>query len=173
MRHIYLLLYKATKFHLIYKFYYKSYIKFLKRSGVSIGTETVIINCTFSQSHKGDHFIIGNGCTLTGVTFVAHDASPTLFIPELNVKKDVMALGSRRSYRAPIRIGDNVFIGIGTIILPGVTIGDNVVIGAGSVVTRNIPGNQVAAGNPAKVICPIDEYITKYRSLLDTIPERF
>jgi maltose O-acetyltransferase len=55
-------------------------------------------------------------------------------------------------YGKPIRIGNNVWLGGGTIILPGVTIGDNSVIGAGSVVTKNIPDNVVAVGNPCKVI---------------------
>ncbi|MFB0834475.1 sugar O-acetyltransferase [Arthrobacter halodurans] len=52
----------------------------------------------------------------------------------------------------PIAIGDNVWIGGGAIVLPGVTIGDNAVIGAGSVVTRDVPANVVAVGNPARVI---------------------
>lgn len=52
----------------------------------------------------------------------------------------------------PITIGDNVWLGGGVIVCPGVTIGDNSVIGAGAVVTRDIPGNVVAAGNPARVI---------------------
>lgn len=52
----------------------------------------------------------------------------------------------------PVTIGDNVWIGGGVTICPGVTIGDNVVIGAGSVVTRDIPSDVVAAGNPAKII---------------------
>jgi len=50
------------------------------------------------------------------------------------------------------KIGDHCIIGVGTIIMPGVTIGDRVVVGAGSVVTKNIPSNSIAAGNPAKVI---------------------
>lgn len=56
---------------------------------------------------------------------------------------------------APITIGDDVFIGMGVLILKGVTIGAASVIGAGSVVTRNIPANRIAVGNPAKVIRPV------------------
>lgn len=55
-------------------------------------------------------------------------------------------------FTRPIKVGDNVWIGGGAIILPGVTIGENSVIGAGSVVTKDIPDNVVAAGNPCKVI---------------------
>ncbi|MFF9622216.1 maltose acetyltransferase domain-containing protein [Streptomyces griseosporeus] len=52
----------------------------------------------------------------------------------------------------PITVGDNVWIGGGAIVLPGVTIGDNSVIGAGAVVTRDVPANAVAVGNPARVV---------------------
>ena len=57
----------------------------------------------------------------------------------------------------PIVIGDNVWIGGGAIVLPGVTIGDNSVIGAGAVVTRDVPANVVAVGNPARIIRSIEE----------------
>jgi maltose O-acetyltransferase len=53
---------------------------------------------------------------------------------------------------APIKIGDDVWIGGGAIICPGVTIGDNTTIGAGSVVTKDIPANVVAVGNPCRVV---------------------
>ncbi|MDE6766459.1 MAG: sugar O-acetyltransferase, partial [Duncaniella sp.] len=55
-------------------------------------------------------------------------------------------------YARPINIGNDVWIGADVSVLPGVTIGDNCVIGAGSVVTRNIPSNSVAVGNPCRVI---------------------
>ena len=57
-----------------------------------------------------------------------------------------------KTQTAPVIIGNNVWIGGGAIILPGVTIGDNVVIGAGSIVTKDIPDNVIAAGNPYRVI---------------------
>ena len=59
-----------------------------------------------------------------------------------------------KTQTAPVTIGNNVWIGGGVIILPGVTIGDNVVIGAGSVVTKDIPSNTVAVGNPCRVVRP-------------------
>ena len=60
-------------------------------------------------------------------------------------------------YGWPITVGDNVWIGAGVQVLPGVTIGSNVVIGAGSVVTKDIPDNVVAVGNPCRVLRPITE----------------
>ena len=60
-------------------------------------------------------------------------------------------------YNAPVRIGRNCWIGAGAILLPGVTVGDNSVIGAGSIVTRDIPANVVAVGNPCRVLRPIGE----------------
>ena len=65
-------------------------------------------------------------------------------------------------FNLPVRIGNNVWIGAQTVILPGVTIGDNTVIGAGSVVTKNIPANCVAFGNPCKVIREINDRDKKY-----------
>lgn len=61
-------------------------------------------------------------------------------------------------YNFPVRIGRNCWIGAGAVIVPGVTIGDNVVIGAGSVVTKDIPSNVVAVGNPCKVLREIGEH---------------
>jgi acetyltransferase-like isoleucine patch superfamily enzyme len=52
----------------------------------------------------------------------------------------------------PLVIGNNVWIGMNSVVLPGVTIGDNVAIGAGSIVTQNIPANSIAAGNPCRII---------------------
>ena len=65
-------------------------------------------------------------------------------------------------YNAPVRIGRNCWIGAGTIILPGVSIGDNTVIGAGSVVTKDIPQNVVAVGNPCRVKREISERDKEY-----------
>lgn len=64
---------------------------------------------------------------------------------------------SRMEWAEPVTVGNNVWIGGGAVILPGVTIGDNVTIGAGSVVTHDIPSNVVAAGNPCKVIRSLEK----------------
>lgn len=65
-------------------------------------------------------------------------------------------------YNMPIRIGHHCWIGAGTVVVPGVTIGDNTVIGAGSVVTKDIPSDVVAVGNPCRVLRPIGERDREY-----------
>ena len=66
-----------------------------------------------------------------------------------------------------VNIGNNVFVGADTVILPGVTIGNNVIIGANSTVTHDIPDNTVVAGSPAKVICSFEEYIKKEKTRME------
>ena len=61
-------------------------------------------------------------------------------------------------YNAPVHIGKNCWIGAGVLIVPGITIGDNVVVGAGSVVTKDIPSNVVAVGNPCRVLREVGEH---------------
>lgn len=65
-------------------------------------------------------------------------------------------------FNLPVHIGNNVWIGAGAIILPGIAIGDNSVIGAGSVVTKDIPANVVAVGNPCRVLREIGEHDREY-----------
>ena len=94
---------------------------------------------------------VGDDVTLAPrVHVLAHDAS---------TKRE---LGYTRI--AKVKIGNNVFVGASTIILPGVNIGNNVIIGAGSVVTHDIPDNSVAAGNPCKVITTYDEFMARKRA---------
>lgn len=89
-----------------------------------------------------------------GVKFLTHDGGTLLFrdkIPSLDITK-------------PIKVGDNVYFGNNSIILPGVTIGNNVIIGAGAVVTKNIPDGVVVGGVPARVIKKIDDYFEKIKN---------
>ena len=65
-------------------------------------------------------------------------------------------------YNAPVHIGKNCWIGAGVIIVPGVTIGDNVVIGAGSIVTKDLPDNVIAVGNPCKVLREVNDHDKEY-----------
>lgn len=86
----------------------------------------------------------------TNVTVLAHDNSLKRFIGIAKIGR--------------VKIGNHVMVGASSTILPNVRIGNNVIIGAGSVVTKDIPDNVVCAGNPAKIICTLDEYINKYNA---------
>jgi acetyltransferase-like isoleucine patch superfamily enzyme len=92
---------------------------------------------------------------------IAHDASLFNHIKKHRVEK--------------IIIGDNVFLGAAAIVLPGVTIGDGAIIGAGAIVTKNVAPYTVVAGNPAKYICTVAEYIKKCetRNVLFDTPDCF
>ncbi len=96
--------------------------------------------------HIGDHVMIGPNVVLATGT---HPINPEL--------RDQQA-----QYNLPIHIEENVWIGAGAIVLPGVTIGKNSVIGAGSVVTKDIPADVVAAGSPCRVLREIGERDRKY-----------
>ena len=74
-------------------------------------------------------------------------------------------------YNMPVHIGNNCWIGAGAIILPGVTIGENTVIGAGSVVTKDIPANVVAVGNPCRILRPIGRQDDLYYYKGQRIPQ--
>lgn len=65
-------------------------------------------------------------------------------------------------YNAPVRIGKNCWLGAGVIIVPGITIGDNTIVGAGSIVTKDLPSNVLAVGNPCRVLREIGEHDKKY-----------
>src|SRR5690606_29317200 len=87
---------------------------------------------------------------------LAHDASTKMHF-------DYTKIGN-------VKIGNGVFIGAGTIILPNVAIGDKTIIGAGSVVSKDIPANSVAVGNPAKVVMSTDDYLAKQAALFESNP---
>lgn len=127
----------------------KKYAEFL---GVKVGS-----NCRILTEKFGSEpwlISIGDNVTVSSlVTFVNHDGTGWLY-------KDVK--GRRYKY-SKIEIGNNVFIGANSIIMPGVKIGSNCVIGAGSVVTKSIPDGTVVAGNPAR-------YINSYDVLMEKIP---
>lgn len=123
-------------------------LKKLIRRGLKIGNNVSIGKGVMIDPSHCYHILIGNNVTLASrVHILAHDASTQKF------------LGKTRA--ANVCIGNNVFIGASTTILPGVHIGDNVIIGAGSIVTKSIPENSVAVGNPARVICNLSSYLER------------
>ena len=99
------------------------------------------------------HIYVGD-YTMFGPNVVVATAGHPI-LPELREKTPYQ-------YNFPVRIGKNCWIGAGAVIVPGVTIGDNTVIGAGSVVTKDIPANVVAVGNPCKVLREINEHDREY-----------
>ncbi|MEG1845930.1 MAG: sugar O-acetyltransferase [Oscillospiraceae bacterium] len=98
------------------------------------------------------HIYVGDNVMFAPNVIVATAAHP--IEPELRRKI--------AQFNIPVHIGNNVWIGAGAIILPGVNIGDNSVIGAGSVVTKDVPENVVAVGNPCKVLRKISERDKEY-----------
>lgn len=130
-------------------------IEFLRSRGVQIGENVNLVNTTIDWSH-GFLVSIGNRVTLTGVKILTHDGSTQIPFGVSRVGK--------------VTIGDEVFVGHGTIILPNVRIGSRVVVGAGSVVTRDIPDNSVAVGNPARVIGTYDDFLKKHAAQIETRP---
>lgn len=122
---------------------------------IHIGSNVIInINCTFVDCNRidiGDNVLIASNVQMYTST---HSVLPKERL--VNNWNSDMEIPFFTVYARPIKIGNNVWIGGGAIILPGVTIGDNAVIGAGSVVNKDIPPNTVAVGNPCKVIRYVD-----------------
>ncbi|MFE7084236.1 sugar O-acetyltransferase [Priestia megaterium] len=120
-------------------------------SHITMGSNVIInMNCTFVDCNR---ITIGNNVLIASNVQIYTATHPTA--PEERLKADWDAASDEpffHTYALPVTIGDNVWIGGGAIILPGVIIGDNTVIGAGSVVTKSIPANSVAVGNPCRVI---------------------
>lgn len=139
--------------HLRCLFEPESQVQMYKRLGVVIGNNCDIISssidCTFPELIQ-----IGDNVTITHATLLAHDASTKR---NLGLTK----FGS-------VKVGSNVFIGWGSIVLPNVRIGDNCIIGAGSVVNKDIPSNSVVIGNPGRIVCTYDTYIEKNKERLNT-----
>jgi len=132
-------------------------IKCAREAGVTIGDGCTLLGRVDWGSEP--YLIeIGDNVRITsGVSFVTHDGGVHVLRRDWNGHK---AMPTADIF-GRIKVGNNVFIGIKSIIMPGVTIGDNVVIGAGSIVTKDIPANTVACGVPARVICPLEEYEKK------------
>lgn len=142
--------------NLFAKIYGESYdIYLLRKSGVQIGK-----NFYYDSSYIDGSFRylveIGDNVSFTHASILSHDASTKIPLGKTKIAK--------------VKIGNNVFIGYGVIILPGVTIGSSVVIGAGSVVNRDIPDNSIAAGNPCKVIGSYEDFVKKNSRLMKSMP---
>lgn len=115
-------------------------LSLLRRKGYDIGEDTIIEKVKLDKVYpNGIH--IGKECLIaSGTVILTHD----------HCKRSGPSILD--CYVADTYIGDRCFVAVNTIIMPGVKIGNECIIGAGSVVTKNVPNNSVAAGNPAKVI---------------------
>lgn len=136
----------------------EKYIAYCKRGGATIGNNVTVYsakNTTIDETSL-QHIFIGDNTQITaGVIILAHDYS-------YSVLGNIY--GELPRQQKDTIIGKNVFIGMNSIILMGSNIGDNVIIGAGSVVSGHIPSNTVCAGNPAKIICSLDQFLVKGRT---------
>ncbi|MDB5347852.1 MAG: putative Glycosyl transferase [Schlesneria sp.] len=128
-------------------------VKYARSLGVTIGDGCWVLSQDTGMFGSEPYLVtIGsNVCITDGVRFITHDGAVTPFRGEYP-KLDIVA---------PIRVGNDVFIGMRTLILPGVSIGDRCIVGAGSVVTRDIPSGSVVVGVPARIISTYDEYLRK------------
>ncbi|WP_340077593.1 acyltransferase [Leptobacterium sp. I13] len=130
-----------------YRRFSMSGVAYARLKGVSVGNDCRILTTTLGSEPW--LISIGNKVTITsGVRLITHDGSSWLF----SDKK-----GRRQIYRR-IVIGNNVFIGVKSIIMPGVKIDDNVIVAAGSVVVKSIPSGVIVGGNPAKIIGDYNSY---------------
>ena len=131
----------------------------------SVGEDTQI-RTPFHVDY-GSHLTIGSHC-FANVGLTALDVAPITIGDHVQIGPHVQLLtpthpleaGPRREgweSAEPITIGDNVWLGGGVIVCPGVTIGANTVVGAGSVVTKDLPADVVAVGNPARVVRPLPQ----------------
>lgn len=120
--------------------------------GVTVGKNTRIYKSVMFSNGGTDPVTIGANSTLTGCRIIAHDASTNFW---LNKSYKI------KSPAKEIIIGDNCFIGHGSIILMGVTIGHGSIVGAGAIVTKDVPEGVVVVGNPAKVVCTTFELVQK------------
>lgn len=139
----------------------QSYVAYLKRLGVTIGEGTIIFDppSTIIDVQNPGLLSIGRDVRITAKSIIlTHDYSWSVI---------ARMTGECLGGVAPVRIGDNVFIGMNAIVLPGTTIGNNVIVGAGSIVSKNLPDDCVCVGSPAKPIMSIEEFREKKIRTLD------
>ncbi|HCD8034100.1 TPA: chorismate mutase [Enterococcus faecium] len=135
------------------------------RTGKKIYMEPVI---NFDYGYNifvGENFYANFNCTFLDVSMI-EIGDNCMFAPNVQLYTATHPLhpvkrNSGLEYAKPIKIGNNVWLGGGVIVTPGVTLGDNVVVGAGSVVTKSFPDNVVIAGNPARIIKTVEEELTE------------
>lgn len=146
---------------------YEKKIKYMKETFAECG-DRCYIELPFRANWGGKNLHFGNSVYANFNLTVVDDGDiyvgdrvmfgPNVTIATANHPIEPTLRSSAMQYNKPVRIGENVWIGAGSVIVPGVTIGKNSVIGAGSVVVKDIPGNVVAVGNPCRVLREIGEH---------------
>jgi acetyltransferase-like isoleucine patch superfamily enzyme len=155
LKKIFLAIGNFVKYYIVFK---GNRIKYLRSLGVRIGSDCQILNKPINYGSEPWLIEIGDKVTITyGVFLLTHDASSRLFRESLQGSSN---FGNRFG---AVRVLENCFIGINSIVMPGVTIGPNSIVGAGSVVIKDVPPNRVVAGVPAREISSLEEYIEKYK----------
>lgn len=140
---------------LIYRFRGECTTEKLIKMGMKVGENFGRLNGVILDPSHCWLIEIGDNVTLAPrVHILCHDASTKLFLDHTKIGRVV--------------IGNNVFIGAESVVLPNTKIGNNVIVGANSTVTKDIPDNVVVAGNPAKVICTLDEYLERNKKDMKT-----
>lgn len=144
-----------------HRVYMKYYIPLLKWMGLIInGTPRYIATSVRFDDYR--KISMGNRVVVSGEChFLTHDYSLTTAL----IAKGNIPTSDKAIIRG-ISVGNNVFIGRGSVIMPGTVIEDNVIIGAGSVVRGHIEKNSIVMGNPAKVVSSIDEQMSKWENRL-------
>ena len=139
----------------------------LRRFGIEVRGLPLWISPTVYFDYRGG-ITVGDRCVISnGVCLLTHDYSMDVVAER---RHGISKQNLVRS--APIEVGDQAFIGINSMILPGVTIGPGAVVGAGSVVTKDVPADTVVAGNPAVVVSDTDAYWARSQSKFDWQPRR-
>lgn len=134
-----------------------AYIEYARKRGCTIGDGTRFYGEKKLDIGYAELIDIGRECIITDqVRILAHIKDRPILANHFD-EDDIPML----STMGPVTVGDNVFIGERTVVLPDVTIGDNVIIGASSVVTSDIPSESVAVGAPCAVVMTLDEYRQK------------
>jgi len=142
----------------------EKYVTYLRKQGVKVGENVTFYSPTHTLVDVSTPFLleIGDNVKIThGVIILTHDYSWAVL---KRYEDSEVKPGGIFGGQSPVKIGNNVFIGMNAVITRGVTVGDNVIIGAGSVVTKNCEPDSVYAGNPAKRIMSIAEFRAKRES---------
>lgn len=151
--------------YLYYNSSYEGKVKYLRSLGCVIGEHTRL-NCKTNAFGTEPYLIeVGDHCLFAdGIHIITHDGG-------VSVLNNLKIFDTPMNKMKRVKIGDNVYIGLGASVMPGVTIGNNCIIGAGAIVTKDIPDNSCAAGVPATVKCSIYEYAQKSRDCLYAVSE--